>query len=119
MSHEPSTTTTASLPAGGTVAPPSLAARAESRQKHGRAMIFAGFVVTIVGVVLYCIACFAGGADADMGDVLLANAVPFARATLVLLGLGTLVWLVGSFIYLRGIMDAEEAAGGEDDRTGS
>ncbi|MBI2375685.1 MAG: hypothetical protein HYV07_16940 [Deltaproteobacteria bacterium] len=81
-------------------------------------MILAGFVITIVGVVLYCAVCFAGGMDADMGDILFKNAVPFAQATLAVLGLGTLVWLVGSFTYLRGAMDADEEAGEESKSTG-
>ncbi len=86
------------------------AAHAESTQKTGKSMILAGFVITILGVVLYCATCFAGGADADLGDVLFRNAVPFARATLAVLGVGTLVWLVGSFTYLRGAMDADDDA---------
>lgn len=87
----------------------SRAMRADSLQRRGKGMIFAGFIITIVCVVLYCAACFAGGADADMGDILLKNAVPFARATLAVQGLGTLLWLVGSFTYLRGAMDADES----------
>ena len=74
------------------------------------AMILAGFIITIVGVVLYCGVCFAGGMDAEMGDVLLRNAVPFAGATLAVMGLGTLVWLAGSVTFLRGAMDADEVA---------
>lgn len=74
-------------------------------------MILAGFVITIVGVVLYCAICFAGEVDADMGDILFDNAVPFARAMLAVLGLGTLVWLIGSFTYLKGAMDADEDEG--------
>ena len=82
--------------------------RAESLRKAGNVMIVAGFIITIVGVVLYCAVCFAGGMDADMADVLFRNTVPFARATLGVLGLGTLVWLIGSFTYLRGAMDADD-----------
>lgn len=91
-------------------APPtdSRATRAASLQRAGRAMVIAGFVITVVGIVAYCMVTFAGGLDVDMGDLLLHNAVPFARATLAVLGLGTLVWLVGSFTYLRGAMDADE-----------
>jgi len=94
---------------------PSRTARAESMQKRGRGMIFAGFIITIAGVVLYCAVCFSGGIDADMGELLLENAVPFARATLGVLAVGALVWLVGSFTYLRGAMDADDEAsnGGE------
>lgn len=88
------------------------AERAESLQRTGKKLVIAGFVVTIAGVLGYCIACFTAGFNADMGDLLLHNTVPFARATLAVLGLGTLVWAVGSFTYLRGVMDADE--GSED-----
>lgn len=84
--------------------------RAESLQRRGKAMILAGFIITIAGVILYCGVCFAGGMDAEMGDVLFRNAVPFGGATLAVLGLGTLVWLAGSVTFLRGAMDADEAA---------
>ncbi len=84
------------------------AARAESMQRTGKRMILAGSIITILGVVSYCIVSFAGGMDADLGDILFRNAVPMARATLVVLGLGTLVWLIGSFVYLNGAMVADE-----------
>ncbi len=84
------------------------ASRAESLQRTGRRAIVAGSVITIVGVVLYCMVCFAGGVNARVGDALLSDAVPFAGATLGILGLGTLVWLVGSLTYLRGAMEAGE-----------
>jgi hypothetical protein len=86
---------------------------AEAMQRAGKRMILAGFIITIAGIVLYCAVCFAGGVDADMGDILLTNAVPFARATLAVLGVGVLVWLVGSFTYLNGAMDADDAASTE------
>ena len=87
--------------------------RAQSLQTNGKRMVLAGFIITVLGVVLYCVACFAGGADADLGDVLFRNSVPLARATLGLLGLGTLVWLVGSVNYVRGAMNADDAASGD------
>lgn len=86
------------------------AALAEAQQKNGKRMVIAGFVITIVGVVLYCAVNFAGGVDAGMDNALFSNGVPFNWATLAILGLGTLVWLAGSFTYLRGMMDAEEDA---------
>lgn len=90
------------------------ARRAESLQKAGRVMILTGFVITILGVVSYCAVCFAGGMDAEVGDALFRNALPFGRTTLAVLGLGTLVWLAGSFTYLRGAMDADEDAPDHD-----
>ncbi len=89
-------------------APPTAAASAESLQKSGKRLIYAGFAITLLGVVSYCVVCFAAGASAELGDILLKNTVPFARATLGVLGLGTLVWVVGSFRYVRGIMDAAD-----------
>ncbi|MCK6555940.1 hypothetical protein L6Q96_15395 [Candidatus Binatia bacterium] len=83
-------------------------ARAESQQQVGRWMIMAGFVVTILGVVGYCVASFAGGVNAGISDILFANAVPFARTTLIGLGIGTALWLVGSFTYLHGVIIADE-----------
>lgn len=67
----------------------------------------AGFVITIVGVVSFCAACFAGGVSAELGDLLFRNAVPFAKGTLAILGLGTVVWLIGSFMYLGGALKAD------------
>jgi hypothetical protein len=95
-------------------ASPSLtrAATAERRQKTGKRMIVAGFVIAVAGVVLYCLASFAGDLGAGMGDVLVHDAVPHARATLAVIGLGTLVWLVGSIKYLNGVMDADQGDDG-------
>ncbi len=87
--------------------------RAAMRRKTGNALILAGSVITILGVVLYCAVSFAGGMNAELGDVLLRNVQPLTRATLGVLGLGTLVWLIGSFMYLEGAMeqDLSEDAG--------
>jgi hypothetical protein len=87
---------------------------AEARQRTGLRLIVSGFVITVAGVILYSLACFAGGVDANVGDMLFRNSVPFVRTTLGVLGLGTLVWLVGSFVYLQGAMDADDA--GEEPR---
>lgn len=81
--------------------------RAETLQRNGNWLIIAGFVITIVGVVLYCTVSFAADMSADLADVLFRNTVPFARTTLGVLGFGTLVWLVGSFMCLRGAVEAE------------
>jgi hypothetical protein len=88
--------------------------RGEALQKTGKRWVVAGFAITILGVVSYCLACFAGGVDAEMGDIMLRNAVPFARVTLAILGLGCFVWLIGSLTYLRGAMEIDDD--GDDDR---
>lgn len=90
------------------------ATRADNLQRAGQRMILSGFLIAIAGVVAYCLACFAAGMSTAMEDVLFKNDVPFARATLSVLGAGTIVWIVGSITYLRGAMDADEEAGPED-----
>lgn len=92
-------------------------AHAEAQQRIGQRMIAAGFAVTVLGVVGYCVACFAAGLNASMSDILFANAVPFARATLVGLGIGTALWLVGSFLYLHGVIAADELTAGDPGQT--
>jgi hypothetical protein len=81
--------------------------RPEAMQRNGKALVVAGWAVTLIGVVLYCATTFAGGVDADMGELLTKNVVPFARATLAVMGIGTALWLAGSFVYLKGAMDAD------------
>lgn len=85
-------------------------ARSELQQRLGKWMIAAGFVVTVLSIIAYCVTCFAAGNSAELGEILLANAVPFARITLLGLGIGSALWLVGSFTYLHGVMSADEQA---------
>ncbi|MFN8625456.1 MAG: hypothetical protein U0587_05670 [Candidatus Binatia bacterium] len=93
-------------------------ARVQSQQRTGDRLILAGFVVTVVGVILYCVACFAGGVDASLAAILFDNVVPFARATLVVLGIGSALWLVGSFMYLNATITEDEIAGADASSTG-
>ena len=81
--------------------------RAEARIRTGNALIISGFVVAVIGIVLYCAACFSGGINQEMSAILFDNVVPFARATLAVIGIGTLLWLVGSMMYLKGAMDTD------------
>ena len=86
-------------------------------QRRGKNMVVAGWIVTVVAAILYCVACFSGSVDADLAEILSTNAVPFARAMLVATGVGTLLWLVGSFVYLRGAMDADPRYDQSEDKS--
>jgi hypothetical protein len=77
--------------------------------RRGKVMVIAGWVITIVGIVLYCAVCLTAGVNDDFGQVLLDSIDPFARATLVVMGIGTLLWLAGSLVYLRAAMDTDDA----------
>ncbi len=78
------------------------------RMRRGRALVVAGFAVAIAGVVGYCAVCFAGGVHHQMAQLLLESATPFVT-TLLVIGAGTALWLVGSVMYLVGAMDADVA----------
>lgn len=80
----------------------------DGRMRRGKAFVIAGWGVTILGIVLYCAVCLTAGVNDDFGEVLLDSVDPFARATLVVMGIGTLLWLVGSLVYLRAAMDADD-----------
>ncbi len=98
-----------------TGAPPSLAtptkaeiyARAEQRMRRGKQLVISGFIVAAVGIVAYCVACFSAGVSQELGSALLENPGWLVGPTLGIIGLGTLLWLVGSFLYLSGAMDSD------------
>jgi hypothetical protein len=82
-------------------------ADASRRMRRGRRLVFAGFVVAVAGIIAYCLACFAAGADPDMGARFLEDPSYLVGPTLGVIGLGTLLWLVGSIVYLRAAMDSD------------
>jgi hypothetical protein len=96
---------------------PSGGARSVAGRKRGRALVVAGWVVAMVGVVLYCAASFADASGADLAAIVFRGAVPAARAALLVIGAGTLVWLVGTVLHLSAELDAAygEPAGGENE----
>lgn len=86
-------------------------ARAARRMRSGKALVIAGFAVAVMGVIAYCVVCFTAGMNQEVGAALLAAPGWLIAPALGLIGLGTLMWLVGSFLYLIGGMDADS---GED-----
>lgn len=81
--------------------------RPEDMQRIGWSLVLTGTVMTIGGIVLYCIACFTSEINADLSAILFNNADPMALAALVVMGGGTLAWIIGSFMHLAGLMEAE------------
>jgi cbb3-type cytochrome oxidase subunit 1 len=82
-------------------------ARAEQQMRRGKQLVISGFIVAVVGIVAYCVAVFSAGVSQELGSALLANPGWLVGPTLGVIGLGTLLWLVGSFIYLSGGMDSD------------
>lgn len=81
-------------------------AEAEQRMKRGKQLVTSGFVVAVGGIIAYCIVCFSAGVNQKIGTTLFQNPGYLVIPALGLIGLGTLFWLIGSFLYLSGSMDS-------------
>jgi hypothetical protein len=82
-------------------------ARAEQQMRRGKHLVISGFIVAVVGIVAYCIACFSAGVNQGLASAFLESPGWLVGPTLGIIGLGTLLWLVGSFVYLSGAMDSD------------
>lgn len=82
-------------------------AAAERKMQRGKRLVMSGFVVSVVGIIGYCATCFTAGVNQDLGSALLDNPAWLVGPALGVIGLGTLLWLVGSFVYLSGEMDSD------------
>ncbi|MBI2522266.1 MAG: hypothetical protein HYV97_17735 [Bdellovibrio sp.] len=82
-------------------------AQAERRMRLGRRLVVIGFVVSILGVIAYCVGCFNVTLNQEIGGVLYDNPGWLLTPTLGTMGLGTVLWLIGSFIHLKGAMDSD------------
>ncbi|MCC6273934.1 MAG: hypothetical protein IT572_10760 [Deltaproteobacteria bacterium] len=78
---------------------------AERQQRHGRRLVMGGFIIAVMGIVLYCLACFSVDVNQGIGVFFLKAPIRLVGPALGIIGLGTLLWLVGSFLYLRGAMN--------------
>jgi len=79
-------------------------ASAERRMRRGERLVITGFVLAMLGIAVYCVG---AGASEYLGASLLENPAWAIEAALGILGLGTLLWLVGLFGYLRAAMDSD------------
>jgi hypothetical protein len=75
--------------------------------RRGKRLVISGFVVAVFGIVAYCVVCFSATVNQQLGAALLESPGGLAGPTLGIIGLGTLLWLVGSFVYLNGAMDSD------------
>jgi hypothetical protein len=82
-------------------------ARAEQRMRRGKQLVISGVIVAVVGIVAYSVASFNAAAIQELGSALLESRGWLVGPTLGIIGLGTLLWLVGTFVYLVGAMDSD------------
>jgi hypothetical protein len=86
----------------------------EARQRRAKTLVVGGWIVAMIGVVLYCTASFAANTDADLAAIVLEGAIPAAAAALILVAAGTALWLGGSILHLNAVMDAGGEAKADD-----
>ncbi len=82
-------------------------ARAEQRMQRGKRLVISGFIVAVLGIVTYCVASFSAGVNMELGAAFLENPWQLVGLPLGMIALGTLLWLVGSFVYLDAAMDSD------------
>lgn len=75
---------------------------AERRMREGRRLILIGFVVAVVGIIAYCVVGLSAPAPGTTSNGLEGMVAP----SLGVIGLGTLLWLIGSIVFLIGGMDS-------------
>jgi hypothetical protein len=78
--------------------------RAARLMNRGKLLVITGFVLLLVGGIAYCVAGLSAGAQ----DAASLTDTPWlilgAQATLAI---GTLLWLIGSFLYFLGGLDSD------------
>lgn len=82
-------------------------AAAERRMRYGRRLVISGAVIAILGIICRCIVSFSVDIGPAIGAIYLRDPERFLGPTLGVIGLGTLMWLIGSFVYLNGAMGSD------------
>lgn len=70
-----------------------------TRIHNGKNLVIAGFGIAILGIVLYCMASFSVGFGQDEPV--------FIKESLGIVGVGVLVWLIGTVKYLNAAIDSD------------
>lgn len=81
-------------------------AKADRRLQMGKRLVITGFFVALIGVILYCVVPFSianqplrATVQADMGWPVVVS--------LGMVGVGTLLWIVGAIVYFIGGVDSD------------
>ncbi|MCC6220163.1 MAG: hypothetical protein IT291_02870 [Deltaproteobacteria bacterium] len=80
---------------------------AENKMKRGKHLVVAGFVVAVIGIFVYCVSCLSANVNQNLETNLLERPIMLVEPALGIIAIGTLLWLIGSFIYLSGGMDSD------------
>lgn len=79
------------------------------RSERGRTLILWGWLVTMLGVGLYCREVFSLGPEADALDAITRSGV-LGWSSAILAAAGIFLWFMGNLLYLHDAMDTPAAA---------
>ena len=79
----------------------------EVEMRRGQVFVIQGMVITVASILVYCAVSFQSGTDKELAAIMFDGGSPMLLATLVGMGLGTLLWLFGCVFYLRAAMNAD------------
>ena len=93
--------------APGTLASEVATDQCEIEMRRGQILVIQGMIITVASILFYCAVSFQSGTDAELAVIMFDGGSPMLLATLVGMGLGTVLWLFGCVFYLRAAMDAD------------
>ena len=73
---------------------------AEGQMKFGKRLVISGFILSIIGIIAYCVANFNMTLNQEYNGILVSHSPKLVIPTLGIIGIGVLVWLIGTFIGL-------------------
>jgi len=79
----------------------------EVEMRRGQILVIQGMIITVASILVYCAVSFQSGTDKELAAIMFDGGSPILLATLVGMGLGTMLWLFGCVFYLRAAMDAD------------
>lgn len=74
-----------------------------------------GFLVAVLGMVLYCTVCLGGETTEEFGMSFLRHGQGQVGISLGIIGLGVVMWFIGSFQQMSDLMLQGPAAGDEEE----
>ena len=82
-------------------------AQAERSMRRGKRLVIGGFLLAFVGIVAYCIVSSMTGSSHQPATMRFGEMSWLTVTTLAAVGLGTLFWLVGAFVYVMGSFNCD------------
>jgi hypothetical protein len=83
-------------------------AKAERQVRQGKRLVITGFFVALIGAFLYCGALYRVDANQQLSStVLQANTEWSVIASLGIVGVGVLLWIVGAIVHFIGGVNSD------------